>query len=106
LEKRSVTVAGEPVHLTPHEFRFLRVLAVADGKLVTREELLHDVWGPAYSGESYLLHTYVSQIRRKIEPDRKRPRYLLTVHGVGYRLASASSSGASGLHLVERGSAC
>jgi two-component system KDP operon response regulator KdpE len=87
LEKKAVTLAGEPVYLTPHEFRLLRVLAVSDGKLLTRQVILREVWGREADDDCYLLHTYVSQIRRKIEPDRKRPRYLLTVRGVGYRLS-------------------
>jgi two-component system, OmpR family, KDP operon response regulator KdpE len=86
LQKRSVSVGGEPVHLTPHEFDLLRVLAVNEGKLMTHRMLLQEVWGPAYVGESNLLHVNVSQLRRKIEPDRARPRYLLTEPGAGYRL--------------------
>jgi two-component system KDP operon response regulator KdpE len=88
LQKRSVTVGGNPVHLTPHEFDLLRVLAVNDGKLMTHRLLLQEVWGPAYVGESNLLHVNVSQLRRKIEPDRARPRYLLTEPGAGYRLVN------------------
>jgi len=86
LEKHSVTVAGVPVHLTPHEFELLRVLAVNEGKLMTHRTLLREVWGPGYGNESNLLHVNVSQLRRKIEPDRARPRYLLTEPGAGYRL--------------------
>jgi two-component system KDP operon response regulator KdpE len=87
LEKRAVTVAGEPVHLTPHQFELLRVLAVNKGKLLTHGMLLREVWGPGYASGSNLLHVNVSQLRRKIEPDRARPRYLLTEPGAGYRLA-------------------
>ena len=86
LEKRAVTVAGEPVHLTPHQFELLRVLAVNRGKLLTHRALLQEVWGPGYGDASNLLHVNVSQLRRKIEPDRARPRYLLTEPGAGYRL--------------------
>jgi two-component system KDP operon response regulator KdpE len=86
LEKRAVTVGGEPVHLTPHEFELLRVLAVNRGKLLTHRMLLQEVWGPAYVSESNLLHVNVSALRRKIEPDRARPRYLVTEPGAGYRL--------------------
>ena len=86
LEKRSVTVAGKAVHLTPHEFELLRVLAMNEGKLMTHRALLREVWGPGYGSESNLLHVNVSQLRRKIEPDRARPRYLLTEPGAGYRL--------------------
>jgi two-component system, OmpR family, KDP operon response regulator KdpE len=86
LEKRSVSVDGEPVHLTPHQYELLRVLAMNRGKLLTHNMLLHEVWGPGYTNESNLLHVNVSQLRRKIEPDRARPRYLLTEPGAGYRL--------------------
>jgi two-component system KDP operon response regulator KdpE len=86
LEKRSVTVKGERVHLTPHEFDLLRVLAVNQGKLLTHRMLLQEVWGRGYGNESNLLHVNISQLRRKIEPERARPRYLLTEPGAGYRL--------------------
>jgi two-component system KDP operon response regulator KdpE len=86
LEKRSLTIAGKPVHLTPHQFELLRVLAMNEGKLMTHRALLREIWGPGYGSESNLLHVNVSQLRRKIEPDRARPRYLLTVPGAGYRL--------------------
>jgi two-component system KDP operon response regulator KdpE len=86
LEKRTVTVCAKPVNLTPHQFELLRVLAVNKGKLLTHKSLLREVWGPGYGEESNLLHVNVSQLRRKIEPDRARPRYLLTEPGAGYRL--------------------
>jgi two-component system, OmpR family, KDP operon response regulator KdpE len=76
------------VQLTPHEFALLRVLAQNEGKLLTHPALLREVWGPAYGDESHYLHVYVSQLRRKIEPDPARPRYLLTEPGVGYRLVN------------------
>ena len=66
-------VAGEPVHLTPHQFELLRVLAANEGKLLTHRALLREVWGPGYGNESNLLHVNVSQLRRKIEPDRAQP---------------------------------
>ena len=93
LEKRSVSVGGTTVHLTPHQFDLLRVLALNPGKLLTQRALLQEVWGPAYVGESNLLHVNVSQLRRKIEPDRAQPRYLLTEPGAGYRLVAPPSSG-------------
>jgi two-component system KDP operon response regulator KdpE len=86
LEKRSVTMAGSPVHLTPHEFELLRVLAQNEGKLLTHKTILREVWGPAYQRESSYLHVYVSQLRRKLEPDPTRPSYILTEPGAGYRL--------------------
>ena len=89
LEKRLVTTAGRPLSLTPTEYSLLRLLAQNEGKLLTHPTILREVWGPAYQEESNYLHVYVSQLRRKIEPDPARPRYLLTVPGVGYRLVRA-----------------
>jgi two-component system, OmpR family, KDP operon response regulator KdpE len=86
LEKRSVHVDGELVQLTPHEFELLRALARNPGKLMTHGALLREVWGRAYGDESHYLHVYVSQLRRKLEPDPARPRYILTEPGAGYRL--------------------
>jgi two-component system KDP operon response regulator KdpE len=86
LQKRFVSIAGKPVHLTPHQFDLLRVFAVNEGKLLTHRFLLQEVWGPGYGNESNLLQVNVSQLRRKIEPDRAHPRYLLTAPGAGYRL--------------------
>jgi two-component system, OmpR family, KDP operon response regulator KdpE len=90
LTKRSINVDGESVHLTPHQFDLLRVLALNQGKLMTHRQLLQEVWGPGYANESNLLHVNVSQLRRKIEPDRANPRYLLTEPGAGYRLVEPS----------------
>ena len=86
LEGHSVTVAGERVQLTPNEFALLALLARNAGKLLTHRAILREVWGPAYGDEAHYLHVYVSQLRRKIEPDPSRPRTLLTEPGAGYRL--------------------
>ena len=86
LARRLVTVADEEVHLTPIEYNLLKVLVQHAGKVVTQTQLLKEVWGPAYSAESHYLRVYMSQLRRKIEVDPARPRYLLTEPGVGYRL--------------------
>jgi two-component system KDP operon response regulator KdpE len=88
LEKRSVTVAGASVHLTPHEFELLRVLAQNEGKLLTHKVILREVWGPAYQLESSYLHVFVSQLRKKLEADPARPRYIVTEPGAGYRLVN------------------
>ena len=88
LEKRSVTVGGRAVSLTPHEFELLRYFAQNEGKLLTHPMILREVWGPRYGSESHYLHVYVSQLRRKIEHDPARPRYLLTEPGAGYRLVN------------------
>jgi two-component system KDP operon response regulator KdpE len=86
LEKRAVSMAGRSVRLTPHEFELLRVLAQNEGKLLTHKTILRAVWGTAYQRESSYLHVYVSQLRRKLEPDPTRPSYILTEPGAGYRL--------------------
>ena len=88
LEKRLVTVGGRRVQLTPNEFDLLQVLAQNEGKLMTHPAILREVWGPAYSTESHYLHVYISQLRRKLEDDPARPRYLLTEAGAGYRLVN------------------
>jgi two-component system KDP operon response regulator KdpE len=90
LEKRAVSVDGHAVQLTPHEFELLRLLAQNEGKLMTHTAILREVWGRAYSDESHYLHVYVSQLRRKIEPEPTRPRYILTEPGAGYRLVAPS----------------
>jgi two-component system KDP operon response regulator KdpE len=89
LEKRSVHRDGSLVQLTPHEFELLRALARNPDKLMTHSVLLREVWGRAYGDESHYLHVYVSQLRRKLEPDPARPRYIVTEPGAGYRLLSS-----------------
>ena len=86
---RSVTVGGRPVQLTPNEFDLLRLFVQHRGKLLTQKTILREVWGPAYDAESHYLHVYVSQLRRKLEPDPTRPRYILTEPGAGYRLVES-----------------
>jgi two-component system, OmpR family, KDP operon response regulator KdpE len=78
---RVVTVRGERVKLSPHEFGLLRVLAQNRGKLLTHRTLLREVWGPAYQVEAHYLHVYISHLRKKIPPG-----YLVTEPGAGYRL--------------------
>jgi two-component system, OmpR family, KDP operon response regulator KdpE len=89
LDGQSVTVDGRFVHLTPREYRILRLLALNPGKLLTHRTILREVWGPAYGSESNYLHVYMSQLRRKLEPDPARPAYLVTEPGAGYRLLAS-----------------
>ena len=91
LDKRAVTMAGRRVSLTPIEYDLLRLLAENEGKLLTHPTILREIWGPAYREESNYLHVYVSHLRRKIEPDPARPRYILNQAGVGYRLVDPSA---------------
>jgi two-component system KDP operon response regulator KdpE len=85
-ERRRVTVDGNEVRLTPTEYEVLKYLAINVGKVVTHRTLLRAVWGPHYEDEAHYLRVFVGQLRRKIEPDPSRPRYLLTEPGIGYRL--------------------
>ncbi len=89
LERRRVAVAGETVHLTPIEYRLLTELARNAGKVLTHSHLLRQVWGPGYAQQSHYLRVYMAQLRRKLEADSARPKYLLTEPGVGYRLSES-----------------
>jgi two-component system KDP operon response regulator KdpE len=86
LARRVVMVAGHEVQLTPTEYDLLRVLVNHAGKVLTHRQLLREVWGVGYEQETHMLRVNVSNLRRKIEPDPTRPRYILTEPGVGYRL--------------------
>jgi two-component system, OmpR family, KDP operon response regulator KdpE len=86
--KRVLDPAGEPVRLTPTEWQLLEVLVRHAGKLVTQRQLLRDVWGPSYGDESNYLRVHMAHLRRKLEPDRSRPRYLITEPGMGYRFVA------------------
>jgi two-component system KDP operon response regulator KdpE len=88
-ERRAV-VAGTQVRLTPTEWSLLETLARRPGHLVTQKDLLHEVWGPGYGRESNYLRVYANQLRRKLEPDPARPRYVVTEPGQGYRLVIPS----------------
>jgi two-component system KDP operon response regulator KdpE len=92
LERRIVSVDGRQVSLTPIEYDLLKLLAENEGKLLTHPAILRAIWGPAYGDESNYLHVYVSHLRRKIEPDPARPRYILNQPGVGYRLVDPTAA--------------
>jgi two-component system KDP operon response regulator KdpE len=77
---------GSAVHLTPTEWRLLAELARHEGRVVPHQNLLRAAWGPSYGRESNYLRVYSSQLRRKLEPDPSRPKYLITEPGIGYRL--------------------
>ena len=85
--QRMVMVAGQSVSLSKTEFKLLRVLAQHAGMVLSHEVLLERVWGAAYSQEIEFVWVYIRRLRRKIEPDPSNPCYILTVPGVGYRLA-------------------
>jgi two-component system, OmpR family, KDP operon response regulator KdpE len=85
LAAKQVTRRGVTVRLTPTEWNILELLARNRGALVTHEEILKQVWGPAYAGETAYLRVYLAQLRRKLEADPANPRHLLTETGLGYR---------------------
>jgi two-component system KDP operon response regulator KdpE len=89
--RRSVEVAGRPVHLTPREYEVLKVLVAHAGRLVTHGRLLRAVWGTSYADEAHYIHVYVSQIRRKLaaaDPDGSLRDLLVAEPGVGYRVVA------------------
>ncbi len=86
---RSVSRAGEPLHLTQLEYRLLVALIAQRGKVLTHRQLLKEVWGPAHIEHNHYLRIYMAHLRQKLEQDPAQPRFLLTETGVGYRLAAA-----------------
>jgi two-component system, OmpR family, KDP operon response regulator KdpE len=85
LAAKRVTRAGSDVRLTPTEWQLLELLVRNRDRLVTQRQLLHEVWGPQYETESNYLRVFIAHLRRKLEPDPSRPRYLQTEPGMGYR---------------------
>jgi two-component system KDP operon response regulator KdpE len=85
LSAKRVTRDGADIRLTPTEWQLLEVLVHHPDRLVTQRQLLQEVWGPGYQNEANYLRVYVANLRRKLEPDPSRPRYLLTETGMGYR---------------------
>jgi len=82
---RQVTVAGNEVKLTPTEYTLLQELVLNASKVLTHTHLLNKVWGPEYRDEREYLHVFVRRLRSKLETDPTKPRYILTVPGVGYQ---------------------
>jgi len=85
LAAKRVIRQGEDVRLTPTEWHLLEVLLRNPGKLLSRNQLLTEVWGPGYAEATGNLRLYMAQLRRKLEPDPARPRWLITEPGMGYR---------------------
>jgi two-component system KDP operon response regulator KdpE len=90
LAAKRVTRGGGDIRLTPTEWQLLEVLVRHRDRLVTQRQLLAEVWGPQYQTEANYLRVYAAQLRRKLEPDPSRPRYLLTEPGMGYRFQAES----------------
>lgn len=88
LSQRVVELHGEKLKLTPTEYDLLKVLALNAGRVMTHRQLLKQVWGGSqYESDSQYLRVYVGHLRKKIEEDSTRPRYILTEPGIGYRFA-------------------
>ena len=85
LDTHEATRAGEPLDLTVKEFELLRVLLEHAGKLVKRDQLVHEVWDPAWFGSTKTLDVHISALRKKLGDDPTEPRYIHTVRGVGFR---------------------
>ncbi|GAB4193478.1 MAG: hypothetical protein OHK0022_08420 [Roseiflexaceae bacterium] len=85
LAQRRVSVAGTPVELTPTQFQILAFLARHRGQVLTHAQILREVWGEGYDGESHYLWVHIAHLRQKLEPDTRPPRLIQTVRGVGYR---------------------
>jgi DNA-binding response OmpR family regulator len=89
-ERHRAVVDGQPIELTPSEFKLLLALARSPGRVFSRFELINRVQGHDYDGYERTIDAHVKNLRRKIEPDAARPRYVQTVHGVGYRLSESA----------------
>jgi two-component system, OmpR family, KDP operon response regulator KdpE len=86
LNRRQITVGGREVHVSPTEYDLLKALVLQAGKVLTHRHLLRQVWGAGYEGEDDVLRVTIGHLRRKLEPDPARPRWIVTEPGVGYRL--------------------
>lgn len=86
LSSRQVFLRDKEIHLTPIEYRLLAVLVKHAGKVVTHTQLLKEVWGPVYADQQQYLHVHMSQLRRKLESEPARPRFLINEPGIGYRV--------------------
>jgi two-component system KDP operon response regulator KdpE len=92
LAAKRVVRDGDVVHLTPTEWQLLETLVRNPGRLISQRQLLQTVWGPQYERETNYLRVYFAQLRRKLEPDPSRPRYLITEPGMGYRFEGGPQS--------------
>lgn len=85
LAAKKVRREGRPVRLTPTEWHLLEILVRSPGRLISRRQLLEEVWGPTFAARTNYLRVYMAQLRRKLEKDPSHPRYLITEPGMGYR---------------------
>lgn len=89
--RRLVTLKGHEVHLTPTEYELLRLFTNHVGKVLTHRMILRTVWGANYEQELPTLRVFITQLRRKIEPDPAQPMYILTEPGIGYRFSGITT---------------
>ncbi len=94
--ERRVTVGGRPVQLTSTEYRLLSNLSINAGRVMTHDQLLSQVWGPGYSGDSQPVRTFVKNLRNKLGDDARNPTYIFTEPRVGYRMAKSGEGGRNG----------
>ena len=85
--ERTVTVSGQPIQLTATEYKLLTELSGSAGRVLTQDMLLERIWGPEYLGEPQLLRSYIKSLRQKLGDNARKPSYIFTEHGVGYRMA-------------------
>jgi len=90
LSLRTVHRDGEPVHLTPLEYRLLALLIANAGKVLTHRQILREVWGPSHAEDGHYVRVYMGHLRQKLEADPARPQHLLTETAVGYRLVPSA----------------
>jgi DNA-binding response OmpR family regulator len=90
LERHEISLNDSPVYLTPSEFRLLETLAKAPERVFTRQELVERTFGYDYDGLERTIDAHIMNLRKKIEPDRLHPSFIVTVYGVGYKFAGAS----------------
>jgi two-component system, OmpR family, KDP operon response regulator KdpE len=93
LSKRQVFIEDNEVHLTPIEYRLLAYLIKHAGKVITHNQLLKEVWGPAYANQTHYVRVYMGMLRHKLEEDPSRPRFFINEPGVGYRLRTEAEDG-------------
>lgn len=91
--RRKVWRSGEALHLTPIEYRLLLLLTACPDRVLTHRHLLQELWGPQHAGDAHYLRVHVSNLRKKIEADPSRPRWLVTETGVGYRFLTDAGLG-------------
>jgi DNA-binding response OmpR family regulator len=85
--------AGSPVTLTAQEFKLLKFFAASPGRVLTRDELLNEVWGYQNYPSTRTVDNHILRLRQKLEPDPANPRYFLTIHGAGYKFVPGNSTG-------------